>query len=255
MSERQGNGDEAGWRRKEHREPLVLKVEYDDADGLVGDYTTNISQGGTFVLTHRHFELGAPVTLVLSFPGLIKPLPLAGQVKWIKPEPADEAGVGVEFDLSHPDVAARLQVLVQRIADRDPELVARHLRVLVVEDNPHVASLIRDGLTGGGKRELAGRVTFQFETASNGRDAMELLRTQPFDVLITDIYLPVLDGANVIRAVRADPALCSLPIVAVSAGGSHAREAALNAGADFFLDKPMRLADIVATMRRLTGMI
>lgn len=247
--------DRPDGRRKEHREPLVLKVEYEDADGLVSDYTENISQGGTFVLTSRQLELGAPLTITLSFPGLIKPLPLSGIVKWVRNEPEDQRGVGVEFDLSSAEAATRLSALVQRIADRDPELVARVLRVLVVEDNPHVASLIRDGLSGGGQRELAGRISFQFTTVGNGRDAVDALQAQPFDVLITDIYLPVLDGANVIKQVRADARLRTLPIVAVSAGGAAAREAALRAGADFFLEKPMRLADIVATMRRLTGLI
>jgi CheY-like chemotaxis protein len=57
----------------------------------------------------------------------------------------------------------------------------------------------------------------------------------------------------VIAQVRADERLKGMPIVAVSGGGAPARSAAMAAGADFFLDKPMRLADIVATMRRLTG--
>jgi CheY-like chemotaxis protein len=45
-----------------------------------------------------------------------------------------------------------------------------------------------------------------------------------------------------------------MPVVAVSAGGAAAREAAMAAGADFFLDKPMRLADIVDTIRRLADL-
>jgi uncharacterized protein (TIGR02266 family) len=242
-------------RRRNHREHITLKVEYGEASELVSDYTENISNGGTFVLTSRSLPVGTEIKLVLSFPGLIKPLPMTGIVKWIRSGPPDEQGVGLEFDLSNPEIAARYDALVRRIADGDPELIARNLRVLVVEDNPHVANLIRDGLSGGSRRELAGRVSFQFTTVNNGRDALDALAAQPFDVIIIDIYLPVMDGAQVITHVRADAALKHLPIVAVSAGGSAAREAALAAGADFFLEKPMRLADIVATMRRLTGLI
>jgi CheY-like chemotaxis protein len=51
--------------------------------------------------------------------------------------------------------------------------------------------------------------------------------------------------------VRTTLGLKTLPIIAVSAGGPGAREAALGAGADIFLDKPMRLRQIVETMRQL----
>jgi uncharacterized protein (TIGR02266 family) len=240
-------------RRRAPRELLTLKVEYTDAGELVSDYTENISAGGTFVLTSRLLPEGTEVRLVLSFPGLIKPLPITGVVKWTRTEPPEERGVGVQFDLSSEETRARLDEIVERIAAGDPQLVRRNLRVLVVEDNPHVAQLIREGLQGGSRRELGGRVTFQCETATNGREALAAVRGQVFDVLIVDIYLPILDGAQLITQIRADETLRHLPIVAVSGGGAPARASAMAAGADFFLEKPMRLAEIVATMRRLTG--
>lgn len=238
-------------RRRAPREPLLLKVEYGDAGELVADFTDNISTGGTFVLTDRPLPVGAAVQLTLSFPGLIRALPISATVKWVREAPPEERGVGVEFDLADADTQEKLAALVARIAVGDPTLVTRILRVLVVEDNPHVATLIRDGLTGGSRRELAGRVSFQFTTVTNGKDALAAVRAARYDVMIADIYLPILDGAQVIAAVRADEHLRGLPIVAVSGGGAPARAAAMAAGADFFLDKPMRLADIVATMRRL----
>jgi uncharacterized protein (TIGR02266 family) len=240
-------------RRREAREQITLKVEYADAGELVSDYTENISSGGTFILTNRSFTPGAEVRLVLSFPGLLKPLPITGRVKWTRDSPAEGRGVGIAFDRPGDARLPELDAIIARIAAGDPELVARTLTVLVVEDNPHVADLIQDGLRGSARRELGGRISFVFRVASNGRDALAALRTQDFDVLIVDIYLPILDGAQLIGQVRADPLLRHLPIVAVSGGGPPARDAALGAGADFFLEKPMRLADIVATMRRLTN--
>jgi uncharacterized protein (TIGR02266 family) len=238
-------------RRRTPREPLLLKVEYGDATELVTDFTDNISTGGTFVLTDRVLPVGSEVQLTLSFPGLIKPLPIGATVKWVRDAPPGERGVGVEFNLADGDAQEKLASLVARIAVGDPTLVTRVLRVLVVEDNPHVATLIREGLAGGSRRELAGKVSFQFTTVTNGKDALAAVRAARYDVMIADIYLPILDGAQVIATVRADERLRSLPIVAMSGGGAPARAAAMAAGADFFLDKPMRLADIVATMRRL----
>ncbi|MBI4508514.1 MAG: TIGR02266 family protein [Deltaproteobacteria bacterium] len=247
--------DEGQDRRRAQREPLTLKVEYTDASQLLGDYTENISRGGTFVLTRREIPVGTPVKLILSFPGLLKPISMGGIVKWVRGEPAEERGVGVEFDFQDPDTADKLSAVIKRIAVNDPDVVAKSLRVLVVEDNPHVAQLIRDGLAGGSKRELAGKVNFLFTTVNNGREAIEVLSVESFDVLIVDVYMPILDGAQVIEHVRSTPTLKAMPIVALSAGGPGAREKALAAGADFFLDKPMRLADILATMRRVTGMV
>src|SRR5262249_51109445 len=244
-----------GERRSSQREALTLKVEYDDAAELVADYTENISQGGTFIQTTRELAEGTSVRLVLSFPGLLKPLPLTCVVKWIRSFPPEQRGVGVAFDHTHPDVAQRLRAVIDRIAAGDPELVARNVRVLVVEDNPHVANLIRDGLTGGGVRQLNRKLAFQFTHCGNGRDAVDALVAHRFDFVIVDIYLPIMDGAQVIAHIRKNPETKALPVVAVSAGGATARQAALAAGADFFLDKPMRLADIVDTMRRLTELV
>jgi uncharacterized protein (TIGR02266 family) len=241
---------EEGERRQSQREALTLKVEYDDAAELIADYTENISQGGTFIQSHRELAEGTGVRLVLSFPGLLKPLHLAGVVKWTRTFPPEQRGVGVEFDLADPEAASRLGTIIGRIAAGDPELVARNIRILVVEDNPHVANLIRDGLQGGGARQLP-KVNFIFAHAGNGQDALDAMIANPFDFVIVDVYLPIMDGAQLIAHMRASDKLKSTPVVAVSAGGAAARDAALAAGADFFLDKPMRLADIVDTIRRL----
>lgn len=72
-----------------------------------------------------------------------------------------------------------------------------------------------------------------------------------FDVLVIDINLPHVDGAEVISKLREDDDFQTLPVIAVSAGGDPARRAAMKAGADFFLEKPMRLREIIATMHHL----
>src|SRR5262245_16547846 len=239
-------------RRRETREPVVLVVDYDGADDLIGDYTENLSAGGTFIHTERELDIGTEVQLVLSFPGLVHAIPIDGVVRWTRrPETEDgEPGIGIEFVRMDDEARQRLEQVIERIAHRDPTYVGRVVKVLVVEDNPHVARLIREGLAGS-TAHFGDQVSFEFCESSNGRDALEMCRNQPFDAAIIDIYLPIMDGAQVIAALRSDADLSAMPIIAVSAGGAAARDAALRAGADLFLDKPMRLRQVIESMQRL----
>jgi len=240
-------GDE---KRRAARESVALFVEYEGADDLVGDFTENLSSGGTFVTTNRSLPVGTQVQLVLSFPGLLAPISIEGTVRWTRGgNAAGDAGAGIEF-VAGPSRDA-LAALVDRIRSRDPRLMARLLRVLVVEDNRHVAALIQDGLRGSTRRDFQGGVSFVFRSAEDGRQAVEILRREQFDALIIDVYLPVLDGPKVIATARQELGLIDLPIIAVSAGGDSARRSALDAGANIFLDKPMRLRQVIDTIQRL----
>jgi uncharacterized protein (TIGR02266 family) len=237
-------------KRRAAREAVALFVEYEGADDLVGDFTDNLSSGGTFVTTNRSLPVGTQVQLVLSFPGLLEPIAIEGTVRWMRGDnAAGDAGAGIEF-LPGPSRDA-LAAVVERIRHRDPRTMARLLRVLVVEDNRHVAELIQQGLTGSTRRDFGGGVSFVFRNAEDGRAAIEILRSESFDVVIIDVYLPIVDGPRVIMIARTELGLVDLPIIAVSAGGDQARDAALQAGANIFLDKPMRLRRVVETMQRL----
>lgn len=224
---------------------MTLVVEYEGADELIGDWTDNLSTGGTFVATARELPAGSVVRLSLSFPGLLEPVHIDGVARWSRE--GEEAGVGIEF--LEGEGRQRLAEVIERIRSRDPRTVARLVRVLVVEDNPHVASFILNGM--GHVNRRGGDVAYSVRAATNGRDALELLRTEPFDALIIDIYLPIIDGAHVIEALRRDLGLTDLPVIAMSAGGDGARAAAQRAGANVFIDKPMRLRQVLDTLRAL----
>jgi CheY-like chemotaxis protein len=116
------------------------------------------------------------------------------------------------------------------------------VRVLLIEDNPHVAELICDGLDGAARREMANQVTFIFDVVGNGQLALERLQQIEPDLIICDVYMPVMDGAQFIRHLRANR---ETPVIALSAGGPQARESAMAAGANVFLDKPIRLNEVL----------
>lgn len=241
------NDDE---KRRADREAITLFVEYEGAEDLIGDYTENLSSGGTFVATSRQLPIETVVQLVLSFPGLLEPIAIEGVVRHHRVED-DVQGAGIEF--APGPARDQLAAIVDRIRAKDPKTVSRVFRVLVVEDNHHVAALIQDGLRGSSQRSFDGNVQFVFKSAEDGRQAIELLRRETFDALIIDVYLPVLDGPKVISSARQELGLTDLPIIAVSAGGDAARRSALGAGANIFLDKPMRLRQVIDTIQRLLG--
>jgi CheY-like chemotaxis protein len=227
-------------RREDERYAIALRVDYDDADDLIGDYTENLSTGGACIASTRDVDIGTEVRLALSFPGLVSPIRVEGIVRWCRDDM-----LGIEFV---EGVRTKLDGLIGRIRDRDPGVVKRTLRVLVVEDNPHVAQLLRHGF---GDDRNQPDVAFDCRFASDGHAALALLGEQRFDVLIVDIYLPVLDGAGVITAVRQKLGMTTLPIIAVSAGGDAARHAAMAAGATLFIEKPMRLKHVLERVREI----
>ncbi|MDQ3364660.1 MAG: response regulator [Myxococcota bacterium] len=238
-------------KRRDSRESVTLCVEYEGADDLIGDYTENLSSGGTFVATNRDIPIGTRIQLVLSFPGLLEGISIEGTVRWTRALENEEGepGAGIEFEAGPGRDA--LASIIERIRSGDPKTVSRMFRVLVVEDNRHVAALIQEGIRGSMRREYGGGVSFVFRDAVDGREAVEILRRETFDALIIDVYLPILDGPRVIATARTELGLDKLPIIAVSAGGDAARRSALDAGANIFLDKPMRLRQVIDTIQRL----
>lgn len=235
-------------RRGTDRAVENLLIEYASADDLVRDYVENFASGTVYLETTRAIAAGTLMRLQLSFPGLREPVVVRGVVR-CPLDQGQQPGLGIELAPAAERTAQ--DALVARIGRGDPTLIAQILRILVVEDNPHVAQLIRNGLSGVGRRHFGEDLAFDFRMAADGRQAIEFLHREAFHALIVDMYLPVLDGVHVIEHVRARESLRALPIVAVSAGGDSARADAMRAGADHFLAKPMRLKQITRVIQTL----
>jgi len=79
------------------------------------------------------------------------------------------------------------------------------------------------------------------EAVSDGWDAWELLQDRPFDLLVTDLEMPRLDGHELIARVRRAPELANLPILVVSSRNADTMQhRILTAGANGFVSKPIR---------------
>lgn len=218
----------------------TLHVDFDDADDLIGELDATRATGRMFFATERVHPPGTPLKLVLAFPGLKAPIQLDAQV-------AERTPDGVVAELDAKTVSLLDGVIAQL---RKGDLVRKVVRVLVVEDNHHVAELLGGGLKSAAADDLA----FDLTTAVDGKDALIRLRSAQFDLLIVDVYLPGVDGPEVIRRARGELGLSAVPILAVSAGGEPARVSALDAGADMFLNKPVRLRQVVESVRALCAL-
>src|SRR5689334_25165965 len=105
-------------KRRDTREPVTLFVEYEGADDLVGDFTENLSSGGTFVATNRELPVGTRVHLVLSFPGLLEPVSIEGTVRWTRRHGEDAAGAGAGIEFAVGPARDQLAAVVDRIRSR-----------------------------------------------------------------------------------------------------------------------------------------
>ena len=126
------------------------------------------------------------------------------------------------------------------------------LRILVVEDNSHVRELLSYALRAGASSFLpAPDDALEIDAARDGQEALTVLGRLQISLLITDINLPVLNGNELIRRLRAASPSGPPRILAISASASDAREEALAAGADLFLQKPVRHAELLDAVRQL----
>ncbi|MCD6290084.1 MAG: response regulator [Anaerolineae bacterium] len=115
-------------------------------------------------------------------------------------------------------------------------------RVLVIDDEPDLAGLIAIFL------KVA---NFDVVSACDGKQALQILEQITPDLVFCDLVMPNMNGIETVRAIRSDPRFRSIPIIMLSARGSDLDvERALLAGANDYIIKPFRGADIVAVARK-----
>jgi PAS domain S-box-containing protein len=115
-------------------------------------------------------------------------------------------------------------------------------RILLVEDNPINQELASD---------LLGDVGIVLSTADNGRQALDMLEHETFDLVLMDCQMPVMDGYEATRALRQRPYGRDLPVIAMTANAMVGdREKVLEAGMNDHIAKPIRVDELFATLAR-----
>jgi CheY-like chemotaxis protein len=127
----------------------------------------------------------------------------------------------------------------ERLAQRER---LRGARVLLVEDNAINQELAVELLSGAG---------IAVSVADNGEQALAMLAAEPFDLVLMDCQLPVMDGYEATRALRRDSRWRELPVIAMTANAMFGdREKALAAGMDDHVPKPVDVDRLFATLLR-----
>ena len=122
----------------------------------------------------------------------------------------------------------------------DDGMTDQRIRVLLAEDEANLSQILTTFLRGRG---------YEVTPCPNGREALESLRSETFDVALLDIVMPEMDGLEVLRAVRSEP---EPPEVIIITGNGTIETAisAMRLGAYDYMSKPYRMAEIDLLVRR-----
>jgi DNA-binding response OmpR family regulator len=115
------------------------------------------------------------------------------------------------------------------------------MRILVVEDEPKVASFIRRALE---------EESYAVDVTDNGNEALDMAKTESYDLVILDLMLPGLPGLEILRRIRA--ARNKVPVLILTARSEvDQKVTGLDAGADDYLTKPFSIDELLARVRAL----
>ena len=117
-------------------------------------------------------------------------------------------------------------------------------KVLVVEDSPTMRQLIVFAL-----KRIRG---FQIVEANDGVDALKKLSAEKFDLILTDINMPIMDGLKLVSMVRNDANYKETPIIVITTeGATEDRERALALGSNEYITNPIQTMKILETVKKL----
>jgi two-component system chemotaxis response regulator CheY len=123
---------------------------------------------------------------------------------------------------------------------------APEFHALVVEDSPMMRQLLVFALS----RVKHLKVT----EADDGVDGLRKLASAKFDIILTDINMPIMDGLKLVKRVRTDPVHKDVPIVIITTESAEEdRQRALALGANAYITKPIQAPHVIAKVKELLG--
>jgi CheY-like chemotaxis protein len=229
-------------------ERMVLRADLSHDRREIVAHTTELTPESVVVRTDEKLATGDAVSLRLSLRHLLPPVQLAARV--VATDPGSGLGyfpgATLSFEAPTPeqrDLLARLLGPIEDDGGGEPP----SCRVLVVEDS----QLMREHVETRAERVGGVNVRMAVDTADSMARALELLETHSYALALSDLFLPERSGDDLVRTIRGR-GLDRLAVIGYSVGGAAARTAFLDAGADLYVDKPVKVKDVFATVQRLT---
>ncbi len=141
------------------------------------------------------------------------------------PDETDCPEQAVQETVDNASAAVHRQPFIRRNANK----------ILVVEDNVELLTLMQQVL---GK-------TYHVLTARNGKQAVGIIRKENLDLVVSDVMMPVMDGIELVRYLKADKSFWQLPVILLTAKNKEEDQTeAYSAGADAYITKPFRFEDL-----------
>jgi CheY-like chemotaxis protein len=156
-----------------------------------------------------------------------------------------ELGAGSQFHFTTDLTAATPSAVEAETRPAEPATSRKSLRILIAEDNPV-------------NQEVAGtmlrRRGHTVQIVGNGREAVDAVAKERFDVVLMDLQMPILDGLQATTEIRALPKHATVPIIALTANAaSGEQDRCFAAGMNDYVAKPFRAADLIAAVERIAA--
>ncbi len=159
-----------------------------------------------------------------------------------------ETGKGSEFFFRVPvkranDEEIQTCELLKSEAGQTEGISETSLNVLVAEDNQINQAIIKEVLSGFG---------WNYQLVSNGKEAVEAVKNNNYDVILMDVMMPVMDGLEATERIKALPEKSKIPVVALTASVTEADlQKVFQAGMDAYIPKPIKIIDLKNTILNL----
>ncbi len=159
-----------------------------------------------------------------------------------KIELESEVGKGTSFSVILPLVESKQFPASIPSIDKNPEIIP--CRILLVDDEPDVREVLA---------EILGYSCSKVRTASSGNEALEILRKEEIDIVLSDIKMPVMDGFDFLKIVREDPKLRELKFLFLTGGieMSVEEQKIANRDANGVIYKPIKVSDVLKVIKEL----
>lgn len=158
---------------------------------------------------------------------------------------ADEHGSCFVVRLPKGHAHLHPQEMITEVAEKPASSTIRpanHYRILFVDDDAELCSFI--------VRELA--KYYHVDTCYNGRDAMKTLLNTPYDLVVSDVMMPEMDGFTLLRMIKKNPVVNHIPVIMLTSKADVAnRLEGLEGGADAFMSKPFNIHELHVVINSL----